>query len=294
MKCSGSLFSGCMAPNWAHEYFHSKREELGHLRFCQLCYEQQPEVEEVLEKLRSGTSIVRAYPGSVHNDSSPSSMINHLRAKHPEVVPDDTPKKRKSDHLGDVGSEKVQKTKCKDKTLTRDWVEHLIIANLEPVRKAESKHMRALLVPRLGPLPSRKDLDKEFEVVVQDIRDEVAARVAEALKSGSKFCISGDTWKNKGRKRRHYLACYLNFVTDNFDHITLCADVVEAPPPRTGLETKIFGFAEYSKIGNLLARARRISLRRSILKIVVSKTKERLPRYASIWQESGMESSLGR
>ena len=115
MKCSGSLFPGCMAPNWAHEYFHSKREELGHLRFCQLSYEQQPEVEEVLEKLRSGTSIVRAYPGSVHNDSSPSSMINHLRAKHPEVVPDDTPKRESLITWATLGRKKFKRQNARTK-----------------------------------------------------------------------------------------------------------------------------------------------------------------------------------
>eukprot|EP00973_Karenia_brevis_P058458 8142063-Karenia_brevis.AAC.1 len=55
--------------SFAHEAFHPKREQCGHYRFCRYCWPQQPTVEQCLE-------------------SSPSSMINHLRAcKNAPCVP---------------------------------------------------------------------------------------------------------------------------------------------------------------------------------------------------------------
>ena len=219
--------------SFAHEYFHAKRAETGHLRFCKICAPEIPPLKDVLAAKEAGKNLTKEFLkfGAVQNDASTSAMVNHLRLKHPETLPSGTPVKRKSS-ADDV------ETRPRDKTLCRDWVEHMLFAALEPARLVESKHAKAVLVPHMGPLPTRKEVTREADLAVKDIEQEVVQIVKESLEAGAKFTLSADTWKPKAKKRKHFLAMYLNFISPTWEPCSLCAGVVEAPPPRTGLSSR--------------------------------------------------------
>ena len=70
--------------------------------------------------------------------------------------------------------------------------------------------------------------------VVEDIRDDVRCIVQTATDSGVKFTMQGDTWKPKMKRRRHYLAVYLNWLTPEFRPMELCIQAVPVEAPRTG------------------------------------------------------------
>ena len=213
--------------SFAHEYFHEKRPETGNLRWCKLCAPEQPALQEVQAAVEAGKNLSREFLGAIQNDGSTSAMVNHLRAKHEDVLPEGIGLKRKA-------SAEESEMRPRDKTMCRDWVEHMLFAALEPARLVESKHAKAVLVPRLGPLPSRKEITREADRALEDIRQEVSELVQAAVDAGAKFTLSADTWKPKAKRRRHYLAMYLNFVSPAWTPVSLCAGVVEAPPPRTG------------------------------------------------------------
>jgi hypothetical protein len=70
------------------------------------------------------------------------------------------------------------------------------------------------------------------EMVVKDIREEVAELVAAARDSGCRFVVQGDTWRT--RRVGHYLAVLLSWGDVNFSIQEVCAWVGVVEAPRTG------------------------------------------------------------
>ena len=58
--------------------------------------------------------------------------------------------------------------------------------------------------------------------------------VQDAKRDGVKFTIQGDDWKPKMRRRRHYLATFLSWVTLAFEYVEVCALVVPLGFERNG------------------------------------------------------------
>ena len=70
--------------------------------------------------------------------------------------------------------------------------------------------------------------------VLSDLRSQVKSRIQEAISAGCKFVVQADCWKPKMRKRRHYFAVIVSWVSPRFEYEEVCVNVMELGAPRTG------------------------------------------------------------
>ena len=218
------------SKSWVHELFWPKHPDTGHYRFCKICNEECPDPREVAELQKKGTPLSSMYIGVVQNDCSPSSMINHVRAKHGDHLPEHTPVKRKRSDLEE------EEMPCKDHRLLREWATNMCLGSMYPVKMVRDPNVRKPLHKRLGGLPTDTQIRSALQDVISDIRAQVRSLIGEAQRQGIQFILSADTWKPKTKKRPHFLAIYLDFLEPTWEHRTVCCSVTVAKPPRTGRE----------------------------------------------------------
>lgn len=152
------------SKSWVHELFWPKHPDTGHYRFCKICNEECPDPRQVAELQKKGTPLSSIYMGVVQNDCSPSSMINHVRAKHEDQLPEHTPVKRKRSDLEE------EEMPCKDHRLLRDWATNMCLGSMCPVKMVRDPNVRKTLHKRLGGLPTDTQIRSELQDVISDIR----------------------------------------------------------------------------------------------------------------------------
>ena len=154
-------------------------------RFCKHCSSTAP-IEAELEELPKNNR----YPGTMYlggkYDSSPSILINHMWAKHAELLPAEVSEHRKTES-GDVKDSEL------DSDLLAQWAEEVVLGKLHSVALIDD--VRATLGSRLKGLAGRKALQISVDDVTAQIRDIVHKDLSEAKKFGSKFVLMADTWK---------------------------------------------------------------------------------------------------
>ena len=218
------------ARSQVHALFWPKRLGTQHYRFCKLCFPSEgdvPKVDDVKQVMDAGFEPSKEWRGCVLNRHTPSNMVNHIRSKHPQHLPEHMQLVRACEDP-DMRKKKI------DLQLLRSWAEHMVLGALMPVNLIDDMHLRAVLDPRLPGLAHGGKLQEEVDCVVQGLRDEVARRVAEAKEQGCRFCISADGWKPRMKIRRSYVAVYLHWVDNTWTRNAVCAGVQETHPPRTG------------------------------------------------------------
>lgn len=138
-------------------------------------------------------------------------MLNHLRAKHPEVLPE---------HVGaGRSSEASTKRDALDSKLVSNWV---CLGSLKPIAMIDDPHIRAVFEGRLQ-LCHEDRLAREVEAVIGEIKEQVKSEVQAARDSGCRFCLSGDSWRPKMRVRKCFLAVYLHWVYPSLGKCARCA-----------------------------------------------------------------------
>ena len=214
-----------------HDLFWEKRLGCGDYRFCKLCWSQEeelPEVEKVQHLIEAGFSPSTSFRGCVLNRSSPANMMNHIRAKHHDHLPQNLQEGRTAASPG-------EKKASIDLTLLRDWAANLVLGALKEVSLIDNDYLRAVLQDRIPGLAHSSRLQEEVDSVVGDLRAEVQKRVGEAAKQGAKFVLSADSWKPRMRVRRSYVAVYLHWVCpETRKREAVCAGVRQTHPPRNG------------------------------------------------------------
>lgn len=215
--------------SWVHSMFWPKRMGAGDDRFCKLCFaeeDEQPSVDQVRQLIDAGFAPSGAFRGCVLNKDTPSAMMNHVRAKHPQHLPEYVQEDRTQ------GS--PHKKRKLDRDLLASWAEHVVLGALREVDFIDDPHVRAVLEPRLPGLGHEDSLQKEVDACVGRIRSEVRRKIAEAKAGKAKFCLSADSWKPKMRLRRSYVAVYLHWINADWEAEAVCCGVRETFPPRTG------------------------------------------------------------
>ena len=210
-------------PSFAHRHFWPKRLGCEHCRFCKECYPQeddQPSVEDVRKILDAGFSPSASYSGCVRNESSPSSMINHLMHCRPELCQQQVFRGERDVPV--------------DPELMREWALGICICSLRPLGLVDDPHVRKALAPRLKGLGSKATLQEAVDQTIKEIREQVKEKIAQARDENARFVISGDCWKPKMKRENHYLAVYLDWTSADWTHETVCASVKLARAPRNG------------------------------------------------------------
>ena len=212
--------------SWVYEHFCDARESWGNYRICRICNPVLPEDTVIAGMVARGEHPGRMFQGVCQIlGSSPSSLINHVRNKHPECFA------RGYVSFADGGAEAGNPNPAKiDMELMTEWAEHVCLRCLLPVSTITD--MRPVLASRLRGLGGETKLQECVDAVVDSIRGEVTAELKSAQESGCKFCLSADTWKPKSKRRQNFLAMYLDFTKD-FQHRSVCLAVKVAEAPKT-------------------------------------------------------------
>ena len=173
-------------PSWAHEHLWPKRPGCGYYRFCKHCQkdvEKQPTAEQIAQCVRDGGNPGRELDGCAQNNGSPSAMATHVKEQHSALAPQD------------VNGRKGQFTDATEKVdddLMRDWSTNVSLDTLQALRLIDDPGVRVVFCKRIKGLGGRTRLRKEIESNVEDIREEVTEKLAQASADGCRFCISGD------------------------------------------------------------------------------------------------------
>ena len=188
--------------SWVYEHFSDARESCGNYRICRICNPALPEDKVIAGMVARGEHPGRMFQGVCQIlGSSPSSLINHVRNKHPECLPEGmSPSRTGGAEAGNPNPAKI------DMELMTEWAEHVCLRCLLPVSTITD--MRPVLASRLKGLGGETKLQECVDAVVDSIRGEVAAELKSAQESGCKFCLSADTWKPKSKRRQLFLAMY--------------------------------------------------------------------------------------
>ena len=127
--------------SWVHEHFW--KVGASQFRFCKHCNSTAP-TEDVLEELsKNNRHPGTVYLGACKYDSSPSTLINHMRAKHAELLPAEVSEHRKTES-GDL------KDSEPDSDLLAQWAEEVVWQALEAGKRS--------IKPRKSP-PARRAKD---------------------------------------------------------------------------------------------------------------------------------------
>ena len=103
-------------------------------------------------------------------------------------------------------------------------------------RLIESKGAAHFLDKYVSGMCRRTKLQQVVDEVVADIKVDVKDDVQKAKTSGAQFCVQGDTWKPKMKRRKHYLAVLLTWVSKEWEVEERCIHVKDMPKPRTHKE----------------------------------------------------------
>ncbi|CAK9021103.1 Putative cytochrome P450 120, partial [Durusdinium trenchii] len=209
--------------SWVHREFWPARPGVP-VRFCRRCNAVEPSLEEVQNVIDRGGKPRRHWKGAC-GFASTSAMVNHMRDCHEDALPETVSTER---------STPSKSAKKVDLQLMREWVIYLVLGCLLPFRLVHNRYVKAFLSPRLPGLGGKHALDLEFKAVMQDLREKVLSMIRAARDSGCRFTLSADTWKPKMKRRKHYLACHLDWTQKDWSHTSVCIYVGVAEAPRTG------------------------------------------------------------
>lgn len=193
--------------SWVHAHYWPKRAGAANYRFCRHCWpdeDSQPSVEKIRVLLEAGFNPGGAFVGCVANKESPGNLINHMRSKHPEELPQDVSATRKA--VTDTAGELSFKL---DEVLLREWAVRICLGSLSPTRMIDDPNVRSVLERRLKGLAHATRLQQEITAALKDIHQEVLTKLKTAKDSGSKFTIMADTWTTKTKRRSSYCCIYL-------------------------------------------------------------------------------------
>ena len=220
--------------HWAHALFWEKRPAHQDHRFCKVCWpdeDELPEAGDWAEALASGRPVRSLYGGCVKNLNSPSSMGNHFIdtakkcAEHAKHLPAEG-------RSGRAACDSSVANKVVDEGKIRDWALDMNLHDLLPVRLIDSAGASHFLDKYVVGMCGRTKMQKVIEDVIDDIKADVKEDVQAAKASGAKFCVQGDTWKPKMKRRTHYLAVLLTWVSKDWKIEERCIHVKDMPNPR--------------------------------------------------------------
>ena len=221
---------------WVHKWFWPARPGSGNFRFCKHkdCWPveaDQPSIEAINNLTDEGWRISHVFPSCCENkEGSTSSMLNHIREKHSELLPSDVPKERTSGG-GGKPDDKV------DEALMHEWSTNLILKKLHPITLIEdAKEIRSL-----KGLGGRSHLQKIVDGQIDDIDAEVTEITKAAVASGCRFAISADAWKTKLVKKDTYTGVMLDWCGLDWRRHSVCAGVAVMVNGKTAKDNcKIF------------------------------------------------------
>lgn len=88
----------------------------------------------------------------------------------------------------------------------------MCLGALLPLKLVRDPYVKKALQQRLGGLPTENQVHAGPQEIVKDMREEVTRELELQKRQGTRFTLSGDTWKPKMRRRCHYLAVYVDYV----------------------------------------------------------------------------------
>jgi hypothetical protein len=182
-------------------------------------------------------------------DGSAGGLGRHVARWHPEEAAQTKPaKKQKEDESSDED--------LPSGAATADAARDLVAQDLDSFSCTSRKGLRTWLKKwGKAKVGKRHALTTAFDKLSQAGKRAVAEKLARAKKANCKFALSADSWKTKGKKRRHFHAVFVHWVDEHWKHLTVCAGAVELERPRnhkkyatkteelvtnTGLELKDF------------------------------------------------------
>ena len=173
----------------------------------------------------SGAKPKDTWEGVISVQTSTSALINHIRSLHPEDLPDEVSPQRKKG-VGDQIPPNAD--------LMKDWAAYMVFGAMLPVRLVKDRYVRSALAGRLKGLGGEAPLRNAMSQVEEQLRSSVRESIASAKEKGARFVLSGDTWKPKMKRRRHFLAVHLNWTSEAWSICSACIHVCIADAPRTG------------------------------------------------------------
>ena len=201
---------------WVHQHFHQKRAGCGPYRFCKLCWQTEVAVDDVQLVFERGFNPSGCWAGCIkHEDGSTASMVNHIRAKHKDLLPEEMQRKRKNC----IESSRV------DHDLMRRFSTHMILEGLLP----ENVVNNARELTELGGLGTRRTFQNEVDKQIKDIKAEVRQEVEQAVSDGCRFVFSTDGGKTKTVRTKRYLAMLLSWCDLSWKRRSLCLAVRFCP-----------------------------------------------------------------
>ena len=157
-----------------------------------------------------------------YNPSSNSAYVmqRHIEKKHPELVPQEHQKKTA------VAADAVTSPKA-----TESAAKWLVAYDLQPFSCTSKTGFRQYLAEQKHErMPGqRKAVTKAFDKQAVNTKQDLKDRIAKLKSRRTRFSLSADAWKTKGRRRRNYHAIFAHWVSPGWQHETACIGVQELP-----------------------------------------------------------------
>ena len=234
--------------NYAHAHFWSAAElkdalgDVNHkgFRFCKDCWVDVTTIPKDITAVKHpGLTFVGCCSVGEKGKLSPGQMDRHMKKHHPLKVP--------AFASGDNdGPDAVY-----DHTLVEHAARDLVAEDLDSfsvLTRPGVKKFLAHLCPQKK-LGGRKAVTAAFDRFKETTDEGMRKKVESAKRDYSRFALSADSWKTKGKKRRHYHAVFLSWANASWELEEICAGVVELQSPRNWAKYKEVTFKLLADIG---------------------------------------------
>ena len=238
--------------SWVKKLFYTDEEltealplgkyDFGGHKFCKLCFSKPKNIPEGDRTANTaGKRLIGKCPYvNDKNWASPNFMINHIKSCHRHLVPVKQKQKRAAGQ-----EKKKKKKKCSadqatdadfDVAATDHFVQCFVIADLLPLSASDRRGFKRYHATKNAGVGGRKACTASFDRLEKEAKTSIKQQIQEAKDSGAQFCLSADSWKTEGKRRRHYLALFAQWVYPGFNKQECCVGAIELVAPRTAPE----------------------------------------------------------
>ena len=163
--------------------------------------------------------------------ASPGSMSRHVISKHEHLVPAEVLRRNAT-----CGDEPFNAAR------TDRFVQEIVIADLQSLSASDPGRLKRQW--KNSGVGGRTECTAAFEKNYQDVITHIGNQLENARRSGATFSMSGDSWKIRGKKKRHYHAIFLHWMDEDLARHRCCIGAIEVKVKRD--------WAQYKKDADVL------------------------------------------